>query len=76
MVRSMGVIPCLLAICIVDMWKVYACEKGDGSQMSPNQIYCEFVDQLIDNSYDRISLRQQESSSAFQEEDMDFGSGF
>ena len=65
----------LLAICIVDAWKLYASAKGYGSGMSPNQLYCELADQLIDNKYDRISSRQRESDIAVEDEDIGFGSG-
>ena len=71
---SMHVNTSLLAICIVDAWKLYAGAKGDGSKMSPNQFYCELADQLIDIKYDRISLRQREADSAVKDEDIGFGS--
>ena len=71
----MSVNTSLLAICIVDAWKLYAGSKGDGSKISPNQFYYELADQSSDNKYDRISLRQRESDSAFEDEDIGFASG-
>ena len=58
----------LLAICNVDAWKLYAGAKGDGSNMYPIQFYCELAEQLIDNKYSRISLRQRESDSVVEDE--------
>ena len=72
---SMRVNTSLLAICIVDAWKLYAGAKGDASKMSPNPFFCELADQLIENKYDRMSLRQRDSDSAFEEEEMEFESG-
>ena len=41
---SMRVNTSLLAIYIVDAWKLYAGAKGYGSKMSPNKFHCELTD--------------------------------
>lgn len=64
----------LLAICIVDSWKLYSGSKGAQS-MSPNDFYCQLADSLIDNRLDKMTLRQRESDTELMEENMEFGSG-
>lgn len=44
-----------LAICVV-----YAGENVDASNISPNHFLVELADQLIESSYDQISLRHRD----------------
>lgn len=47
----------LLAIYIVDAWKLYIVSKGDAEKMIPTHYHSELADGLIDNCVDKIALR-------------------
>ena len=63
----------LLGTCIVDAWKLYIGSRGSKRHMSPNEFYFQLADELIDNSEDRVTLRQR--SEEFEESPSSIGCG-
>jgi len=64
----------LLAICVVDAWKLYCGAMHNRGRMTPHQFYTQLAEGLIDNSMDAIGLRQRQSDAPDVEE-MESGSG-
>ena len=72
---SMRVNTSLLAICIVDSWKLYLGARANSNRISPNQFYSELAEGLIENKMDKMTLRQRDSDSDAQDFDIEIGSG-
>ena len=51
----------LLSVCIVDSWHLYKCEREGRSNMKPHEYYGTLAEELIDNSFDRVGLRERNS---------------
>jgi hypothetical protein len=53
----------LLGICIVDSWLLYSGARGFRSHMTQREFYERLAEELIDNDYEKVSLRRRSSDA-------------